>query len=1006
MKPRVDWTTVLLCLVLATAACWPLAMMVSEGRDCFSFDVDLTSTAPGKTQIFFDVGRGLNESDSSVQPLGIHSHATTYRYLLPRGKIAGFRFDPTDHEGQLTISRARVVDFTGHVIHAFSPNDFRPSHQIETAAVEGSTLRLTTSPGATDPMLDVVLAAPLELKVTPALRFRAVMPIWIRLSCGLILICWVASLPIISDRLTAFKTTAIRPCVTLACSAAVAVVLQCYPVIFCGKSFVSPNNGSPFLYESFPTLPGSTDHEVEDTKGSDVAAMFHQSLYYPAIQNEALFRHHELPLWNRYFMCGLPLVGQGQSMFGSLLNFIPVIGNASATSWDIRYVVNRWWFGFGLGLAAWLLTRHLGSAVITSFAGTLVGFFGFRINHMAQFSVEAAPWVLVGWLLLREAISGSQVARALLVWALGNWELLNSGTVKEAYVLLAAMNVCGLGLLVVAPARPDRSLKLGYIAVSGVLFSMIAAPLLLCFARGLATSYTVSNQIAVYQMELRNLIGFFDDIFYSRLSDRDWRVLPSTNVVVLIGVGWALVRARATFRDRSFLICAASALCAGSFTFTVLPPGAIAEIPVLRNFGHLHNIFSCVLVVVVPLVAAFGFRELFAARETRRVWRDTAIVFGMIAAPAIWYFAKSSSVHASPFFIGYVGALVVGAVVAHAALALRQRIQRSSAIILAACFLLLTWRHAQYLKTPFDAYVFNPHDRVDFRTKSPAVEFVRGHVGSEPSRPTGFGMNILSGYSAMLDWESAYGVDAVRNQNYDTLMAAGNVAKFFWPIPETMKQLGGDASNWHEDRLDLLVPIHDMLNVRFYLATPGFDTSKTRLERLFSADLDVYQSPSTWPRAFVTDQLFEYREVHELTQKLRTSTDRRPFAGVQSESADTLRHRLPHGASSARVVTPARAYQLTANTTSFSIDAPGPGVAVLTENYYPEDFRATIDGKSVPYFRVNHSFKGVLIPSAGTHQVTFEYWPKHLTAALWVFVAGLVLACTGTVWLWRRPVPV
>ena len=37
-----------------------------------------------------------------------------------------------------------------------------------------------------------------------------------------------------------------------------------------------------------------------------------------------LFRDHELPLWNRYVMCGLTLLGQGQSMIGDPLYWVTV----------------------------------------------------------------------------------------------------------------------------------------------------------------------------------------------------------------------------------------------------------------------------------------------------------------------------------------------------------------------------------------------------------------------------------------------------------------------------------------------------------------------------------------------------------------------------------------------------------------------------------------------------------------------------------------------------------
>ena len=78
-------------------------------------------------------------------------------------------------------------------------------------------------------------------------------------------------------------------------------------------------------------------------------------------------------------------------------------------------------------------------------------------------------------------------------------------------------------------------------------------------------------------------------------------------------------------------------------------------------------------------------------------------------------------------------------------------------------------------------------------------------------------------------------------------------------------------------------------------------------------------------------------------------------------------------------------------------------MAVLTESYLKDDFRATLNGKAVPYFRVNHAFKGVSIPSAGVWDVTFIYRPRHWTIA-WICAAvGMLLAVSLGIWSIRAP---
>jgi hypothetical protein len=57
----------------------------------------------------------------------------------------------------------------------------------------------------------------------------------------------------------------------------------------------------------------------------------------------------------------------------------------------------------------------------------------------------------------------------------------------------------------------------------------------------------------------------------------------------------------------------------------------------------------------------------------------------------------------------------------------------------------------------------------------------------------------------------------------------------------------------------------------------------------------------------------------------------------------------------------------------------------------PRDFVATLNGARTRYFRVNHAFKGVLIPAAGDWNVRFEYRPFHWRAALGLSAAGLLI---------------
>src|SRR5215212_5306518 len=130
------------------------------------------------------------------------------------------------------------------------------------------------------------------------------------------------------------------------------VLLSCYPVIFCGRSFVSAN-AVPMLYPGIPSWPGHTETERENFQGSDAGALMWYYLPISVTQSRALLRDGELPLWNRYNSCGLTLLGQGQSMFGDPLHMLPILAGGEAWAWDLKFILAKVLFCFGIGLAVY-----------------------------------------------------------------------------------------------------------------------------------------------------------------------------------------------------------------------------------------------------------------------------------------------------------------------------------------------------------------------------------------------------------------------------------------------------------------------------------------------------------------------------------------------------------------------------------------------------------------------------------------------------------------------------
>ena len=177
--------------------------------------------------------------------------------------------------------------------------------------------------------------------------------------------------------------------------------------------------------------------------------------------------------------------------------------------------------------------------------------------------------------------------------------------------------------------------------------------------------------------------------------------------------------------------------------------------------------------------------------------------------------------------------------------------------------------------------------------------------------------------------------------------------------------------NWHD--LATYKNALDVLGVGYVLSSVkiGEATSATYVDD--DGSVYAYSRRSAWPRAFYTDRILLYDNVQSLAERISTG-DGQPFVAVTRRSVDTdavLRQLVDKPARESATLVKARDYSLTNNSTSFTIDAPAPGVVYIGETDEPGDFIVTVNGKRVPYLTANHAFKAVLVDGPGKYRVTF-----------------------------------
>jgi len=787
-----------------------------------------------------------------------------------------------------------------------------------------------------------------------------------------------------------------RPRAAIAVASVLSVLAACHPVIFFGKSFVSPNNGAQMFYSMPPTVAGAPLEPMENTAGSDFGAMMYQNMPNTAVQHRAIFTDGEMPFWNRGTWFGTTLLGQLQTMLGDPLHWLPLATGGSALAWDAKFILARIAFAVGIGFLALAVGRHAGVSVLLAASAPWIGFFTYRACHPAAFTMCYAPWILIAWLgaVRAECWRGARGPALLLLFA--DWWVLSSGTAKEASAMLVFLNLAG-GLAMLLHVQPwrMRAAKLALMALASLIFLLVSAPQWLVFLDALKKANTAYEALPACQIQPSLAIGLFDDIFYRQLCDHESAFNPCANLLVLAGLAWLFCRPRTALADRTAAAFTAIGVLVACFAFGVISPVVLKSLPFLSTVYHFDNTCSCVLIVLCFPLAALGLKRC-ADDAAKPGWlADWAFTLGATALLVMAYFGFLHAAHRVGFNMfaeqsppslsrrfAVLAPLLLAAFAAFAP-SLRATLiagpwRAPGAVLLAASLAVIHFRHGQWLETNFDTLTFNPKTRFDLRTtQSPALAWLAAAQSREPGRAIGLDDAIVPGTAMLHGIEDISGADALRVGGTRELIEAIGIPLVGWHafIPARLARV-------LHTRLDFLNVRHCALEKNPTVAAPdGFPVA-------FDGDMAIYESPTAWPRAFFTDAAFPAASAKDVANVLANS-DGRPFAAISPQVIPHLH--LPNAATTARHSIAATAYRLTANSTEFAITATGPGIAVLHETFSPDDIEVTVDGEPSVALRANHAFRAVPILTPGRHVVRFTFVPAVWGRALTLCAAGLGL---------------
>lgn len=209
-------------------------------------------------------------------------------------------------------------------------------------------------------------------------------------------------------------------------------------------------------------------------------------------------------------------------------------------------------------------------------------------------------------------------------------------------------------------------------------------------------------------------------------------------------------------------------------------------------------------------------------------------------------------------------------------------------------------------------------------------------------------------------------------------------------------------------------PILDLLGARYVLATgapylPG-------LELVHRSDLTIYENPGALPRAFLVDDVRVLPDAHAVLQAMSEKSflpgswaySESPIPGLEGSSppastgssanpADNPWAAAPGGTASGNSLSSpgsAEVEILDDEDVRVRVEAKRTALLVHVNSWYP-GWKASVDGRGTPLYRVDHAFQGVVV-EPGRHEVVFRYAPASFLWGAALSLAGILAIGAGT----------
>ena len=747
--------------------------------------------------------------------------------------------------------------------------------------------------------------------------------------------------------------------------------------------------------------------------GHDVLAQF----YHQRHLTYELLRSGELPLWNPYIFCGMPLLAEIQTAAFYPLNF-PFLFLSTAPAINLSFATHV----FMAGLFTWFFARSMGIGRAGALlAATAYMFGGFAMGYV--FSGHLPQLIALSWTPLlffaaqKGLKKGGAFSRYIILGAIVLALQLLGGHPQIVYGSLVGVTVFVLfywphGMASFARGIGRRAWLLIFVTAFGFVLAAVelipAAEFSSLSDRAIIKNFRFATEDSFPPEKFITLAApeFFgnktNSIYWGRSSF--WETTGFVGIAVL-----AFVPAAFTMSSGAGVTALGAVFLAGTLLalgrYTPVYGWLFPVLPFLDQFRNPSRFFV-VSILAFSVMGGIGLDALMrqGATDARRrycvflaavavcltaatagfyVTGKNSILWRRLVALSVYGYENMPDEMSSFMFANSVSSLayssVAAAIVCISACVGKgslTRIRAAKAVILGVAFFHLFHFGKPLIRTA-DSSLYTLPDGL--------VRYLRNNLKGQR---VALAARVFTHHSAdrtmTHEIPNALGYEGQMLADCATFLCAAAADE---NRPETIShtQLISDF-----DR-----PMVRLLSAKYAVRTPGEARLPSgRYQPLFrDGEYVVYGIPGL-PRVFLVNDVVVSHNA-SLTLELLDSSEFDPqtraiLGGFPAHSLDGG-NRLE---GSAEIVTD------TPRLVEVETSSPIPSVLIVLDAYYP-GWKAYVDGVETGIIRANYMFRAVSLP-AGNHRIAFKYRPRSFMVGAGLSIIGvLALVVIGVIHISR-----